>query len=83
MDAIYIMRKALNGLKPDEAVEKILDMFVKTNAGSSPPDNVLPEGGTVRLYARASLVMLSRRIMTSFLCSTSLFARRSSALFYM
>ena len=30
MDAIYIMRKALNGLKPDEAVEKILDMFVKT-----------------------------------------------------
>lgn len=30
MEAIYIMRKAINGLKPDEAVEKILDMFVKT-----------------------------------------------------
>ena len=24
------MRKALNGLKPEEAVEKILDMFVHT-----------------------------------------------------
>ena len=29
-DAIFVMRKALNGLKSDEAVEKILDMFVKT-----------------------------------------------------
>ncbi len=29
-EAVYIMRKALNGLKADEAVEKILDMFVKT-----------------------------------------------------
>lgn len=24
------MRKALNGMKPEEAVEKILDMFTKT-----------------------------------------------------
>ena len=24
------MRKALNGLKPEEAVDKILDMFAKT-----------------------------------------------------
>lgn len=30
LDAINVMRKALNGLKPDEAVEKIVDMFVKT-----------------------------------------------------
>lgn len=30
-EAVYIMRKALNGLKADEAVEKILDMFVKTH----------------------------------------------------
>lgn len=29
-EAMDIMRKALNGLKPDEAVEKILDMFVHT-----------------------------------------------------
>jgi len=29
-EAINVMRKALNGLKSDEAVEKILDMFVKT-----------------------------------------------------
>lgn len=28
--AINVMRKALNGLKPEEAVEKILDMFVRT-----------------------------------------------------
>lgn len=28
--AINIMRKALNGLKPEEAVEKILDMFART-----------------------------------------------------
>lgn len=30
LEAVNVMRKALNGLKPDEAVEKILDMFVKT-----------------------------------------------------
>ncbi len=30
LDAINIMRKALNGLKSDEAVDKILDMFYRT-----------------------------------------------------
>ena len=30
LEAINIMRKALNGMKADEAVEKILDMFVRT-----------------------------------------------------
>ncbi len=30
LDAINIMRKALNGLKPDEAADKILDMFSRT-----------------------------------------------------
>ncbi len=30
LEAINIMRKALNGLKAEEAVEKILDMFVRT-----------------------------------------------------
>ena len=30
MQSINVMRKALNGLKPEEAVEKILDMFVHT-----------------------------------------------------
>ena len=30
LEAINIIRKALNGLKPDEAVEKILDMFART-----------------------------------------------------
>ena len=30
LEAINIIRKAFNGLKPEEAVEKILDMFVKT-----------------------------------------------------
>ncbi|MCM1064501.1 MAG: transcription termination factor Rho [Eubacterium sp.] len=30
LDAINIMRKALNGLKPDEATDRILDMFSKT-----------------------------------------------------
>ena len=29
-DAINIMRKALNGLKPDEATDRILDMFAHT-----------------------------------------------------
>ena len=29
-EVINIMRKALNGLKPEEAVDKILDMFSKT-----------------------------------------------------
>jgi len=30
LEAVDIMRKALNGLKTDEAAERILDMFVKT-----------------------------------------------------
>ncbi|MCR5655231.1 MAG: transcription termination factor Rho [Lachnospiraceae bacterium] len=30
--AINIMRKAINGLKPEEAVEKILEMFVRTKS---------------------------------------------------
>lgn len=30
LEAINIMRKAINGMKVDEAVEKILDMFVRT-----------------------------------------------------
>ena len=30
LEAINIMRKAFNGLKPDEAVEKCLDLFVRT-----------------------------------------------------
>ena len=29
-EAAYIMRKALNGMKSDEAVENILNMFVHT-----------------------------------------------------
>lgn len=30
LEAINIMRKALNGLKPDEATDRILDMFSHT-----------------------------------------------------
>jgi len=30
LEAVYIMRKALNGMKADEAVERIIDLFVKT-----------------------------------------------------
>lgn len=30
LEAVYIMRKALNGMKSDEAVESILNMFVNT-----------------------------------------------------
>ena len=30
MEAINIMRRALNGLKPDEATDRILDMFART-----------------------------------------------------
>ena len=29
-EAINIIRKALNGMKSDEAVDRILDMFTKT-----------------------------------------------------
>ena len=29
-EAVYIMRKAFNGMKADEAVENILNMFVHT-----------------------------------------------------
>ncbi|MNJ48825.1 hypothetical protein D3C77_440310 [compost metagenome] len=44
-------------------------------AGSIPPLNVRPDGGTTKLYARAKRVILSSKITTSFLCSTSLNAR--------
>ncbi len=30
LEAVYLMRKATNGMKPDESVERILDMFVRT-----------------------------------------------------
>ena len=30
LEAVYIMRKATGGMKPDESVERILDMFVRT-----------------------------------------------------
>lgn len=30
LEAINVMRKALNGMKPEEAVDKILDMFART-----------------------------------------------------
>jgi len=42
-------------------------------AGSRPPDNVFPDDGITRLYALASLVILSNRITTSLLCSIILF----------
>ncbi len=32
LEAINVMRKAMNGMKADEAVEKILDMFVRTRS---------------------------------------------------
>lgn len=32
MDAMYLMRKALNGMKSDEALEHILDMFMRTRS---------------------------------------------------
>ena len=31
-DAVYIMRKAINGMRTDEAVENILNMFVNTRS---------------------------------------------------
>ncbi len=34
LEAINVMRKALNGLKPDEATDRILDMFSKTRNNS-------------------------------------------------
>lgn len=34
LEAINIMRKALNGLKPDEATDRILDMFSRTRNNS-------------------------------------------------
>ena len=43
-------------------------------AGSSPPESVRPLAVIVMLYALASLVILSRRIITSFPCSTRRFA---------
>ena len=42
---------------------------------STPPERILPEGGTTVLYARARRVIESSRITTSSPCSTSRFAR--------
>ena len=41
---------------------------------STPPVRTLPEAGATVLYALANLVIESRRITTSFLCSDSLYA---------
>src|SRR5204862_240890 len=41
---------------------------------STPPVSTLPEAGTTVLYARANRVMESKRMTTSFLCSTRRFA---------
>ena len=41
---------------------------------STPPVSTFPDEGTIVLYARASRVMESKRMTTSFLCSTSLLA---------
>jgi transcription termination factor Rho len=30
MEAVYSIRRATSGMRPDESVEKILDLFVKT-----------------------------------------------------
>ena len=30
-DAVYIMRKAMNGMKSEEAVDNLLNMFSRTN----------------------------------------------------
>lgn len=34
LEAINVMRKSLNGLKPDEATDKILDLFARTDRNS-------------------------------------------------
>ena len=34
VEATYLMRKALNGMKSDEALERIIDMFIKTKTNS-------------------------------------------------
>ena len=47
-------------------------------AGSKPPESVLPDGGITKLYALASLVILSNKIITSLPCSVSLFALSST-----
>ena len=39
--AVDIMRKALNGMKTDEAAERILDLFVKTKDNSEFINTVL------------------------------------------
>ena len=33
-EAVYIMRKALNGMKAEEAVESILNLFVRTRSNA-------------------------------------------------
>lgn len=34
LEAIYLMRKALNGMKSEEALERIIDMFIKTRTNA-------------------------------------------------
>ena len=34
LEAINIMRRALNGMKPDEATDRILDMFSRTRSNN-------------------------------------------------
>lgn len=34
MEAINVVRRALNGMKSDEAVDKVLDLFAKTKTNT-------------------------------------------------
>lgn len=34
LEATYLMRKALNGMKSEEALERIIDMFLKTKTNA-------------------------------------------------
>lgn len=34
LEAVYLMRRALNSMKSDEALERILDMFIRTRTNA-------------------------------------------------
>ena len=65
-EAVYIMRKALNGMKADEAVEQILNTFARTRNNATGTDCKETEIFIKSLHFRESYVILSKLFKMEF-----------------
>ena len=66
-EAVYIMRKALNGMKSDEAVEQILNTFARTRTNAELVQTVKKQKFFIKsLHFQESCVILSKLFKMEF-----------------